>query len=141
MPIWVTILIAVLGSGGFFTFLQYLINRRDATRKQESEDIAFVRTAIEEARTYDMQMAEKLMDINSQLIKQESALHKSEVAHQSEIRTLFLLRADQIIQKGFITEAEFSEIETLYHEYHDIWGLNGFGTKKYEMVINLPITE
>lgn len=37
MPIWLTILVAVVGSGALFGFIQFMISRHDSKKKEEKE--------------------------------------------------------------------------------------------------------
>jgi hypothetical protein len=143
-------LLTVLLSGGFLTFLQFLINRHDAKHNKYAELKKMIVDGLQERdntgkERYEenSEAIEELRKIMKELAK-TTLEQKQVVTANSELlvglaqdRLAFL--TDRYIKRGVITLDELAILEEIYEPYHDKLGGNGRGKAGIEQCRRLPI--
>lgn len=87
-----------------------------------------------------------------QNLKIDRILEKLESIETKEIETLkssirLLIRQTfarlcyDCIKNGYVTMSDIDNVENLYQEYHNKFGMNGRGEELYKRVLDLPIKE
>lgn len=161
LPPWIKDLITLLISGGFFVFLQFLINRHDTrndrirqldnkidsgledrenTGKQRYEEH---KEAIEELRQAIIQLADSTKETQDMLMQ---SIERNQKTEENLADLVVGLGQDRIIhlcdtyqKRGAMTIKEQANLTAIYVPYHDKLGGNGYGKKGYEYCMALPV--
>ena len=149
------VLLTIIGSGAFFSFVQFLIQRKDKIKQEEKEDqikqlreelkvglndreqtgferysehkeaIAKINEAILKLTENDTQMKDYMKYVGDEIMG---------LAHD---KLVYL--TDKYQERGAITLKEKATLEAIYAPYHEGLGGNGDGKTGYEFAMKLPI--
>lgn len=151
----VQIIITVIGSGAFFSFLQFLITRKDKKKEDEKNDKfnklqqEFTDGLREREQTSIDRYNEHKEAINKleEAIKQLTENDTKMTQYMNSIgngvlglahdRLIFL--TDHYQRRGCITLKEKANLDAIYKPYHDDLGGNGDGKMGYEYCMQLPV--
>ena len=163
MPVWVTILVAVLGAGSLFSaifsFIQFNITRKD-NKKDELDSIQETVQKLLDYHRMDKhesleddhikiyeainENSEALENINARLgamsvdldgmhVKMDSFVE----AHKVELFNAFQALCGHLLHQGYMTMADIANLEKMHNTYLS-FGLNGAGEAMYKECMNLP---
>ena len=143
-------ILAILGSGAFIGFVQFLINRwdskHDRIQKLETEmhEGLDARERTGKAR-YD-EHKEAIQEMRDAMIKLAKTAEDQHSYSECMGQVLVGLTQDKIVhltkqytERGAITLEELAILEALYRPYHDGLGGNGRGKAGYEHCQKLPV--
>ena len=155
MPATLQIIITILGSGAFFSFVQFLIQRKDQQKQEEKDD------KIEELRKELIQGLEEREETGlSRYTEHQESIAKLNEAilllteNDTQMQEYMKYVGDEIMglahdklvyltdkyqERGAITLKEKATLEAIYSPYHEGLGGNGDGKTGYEYAMKLPI--
>jgi hypothetical protein len=144
------ILITILGSGAFFSFIQFLINRHDtredalkAIREEFSEGLQEREDKGKERYEEHQESIRKLNEAIAQLTQNDTEMQQymhyvgDELMGLAHDRLVHL--TDKYQQRGAITLKEKATLDAIYKPYHDGLNGNGDGQAGYEYAMTLPV--
>lgn len=155
MPVGLQVVLTIIGSGALFSFIQFLIQRKDNLKKEEKEDqINQLRVELKEglddrenrgAERYN-EHKEAIAKINEAILKltENDTQMKDymkyvgdEIMGLAHDKLVYL--TDKYQERGAITLKEKATLEAIYSPYHEGLGGNGDGKTGYEFAMQLPI--
>ena len=162
VPEWVKTIVTVVLSGGFLSFLQYMINRHDTRHDQikalekkledglkERDETGKGRydehkDAIEELRQAIIAMAEDSKE-TKRILTESIKENRDITANVAELvvglgQDKLIHLTDKYQRRGAITNKEKASLKAIYVPYHDKLGGNGYGKMGYEYCMDqLPV--
>lgn len=161
MNTFLQILITIIGSGAFFSFIQFLITRHDTRNDTHNKEIQELRKefteGLDEREERGLQRYEehresirKLNDAIYQLTQNDTKIEASQAEMQQYMYhvgdELMGLAHDRLVhltdkyqQRGAITIKEIATLKAIYKPYHDGLNGNGDGQAGYEFAMTLPV--
>ena len=155
MSVITQIVLTILGSGAFFSFVQFLIQRKDKEKEldrtnQIEELRAELRQGLDEREERELskynEHRESIIKLNEaifQLTENDTQMKEymkhvgDEVVGLAHDKLVYL--TDKYQERGAITLKEKATLEAIYTPYHDGLGGNGDGKTGYEFAMRLPI--
>ena len=134
----VPIILGVIASGGLWTFIQFLVNRRDEKKKQKadkSNEIAKTVTATQKALN-DLSKAVSTLQKSVDQNNKDMGLQSEALMAIAQDRIIFLAR--EFIKQGWIYEDDLNNLHRLADAYRDLHG-NGEVKILMDMVDKLPV--
>lgn len=151
----VQIVVTVIGSGAFFSFLQFLITRKDKKKEDEKNDKfnklqqEFTEGLKEREQTsinrYNehKEAIDKLEKAINQLTENDTKITKYMNSIGNGVMGLahdrLIALTDHYQKRGCITLKEKANLDAIYKPYHDGLGGNGDGKMGYEYCMQLPV--
>lgn len=97
----------------------------------------------------EQEQNERINEIYQMLTQLKVDLENLQISHLGDIKVTIklLLRREfnrmclECLKKGYCTLPELDNIETMYHEYHDKYKMDGKGDELYKRVLNLDIKD
>jgi hypothetical protein len=145
-----SVLMAILGYGGFFAFLQFLITKKFERKDKLVELQKEFQKGLEEReetgrKRYEehKESIEKLNEAIMQLVRNDNENNKymhyvgDELMGLAHDKLVYL--TDRFQRRGAITLKEKNTLQTIYEPYHDGLGGNGDGKTGYEYAMQLPV--
>lgn len=155
MPVGLQVVLTIIGSGALFSFIQFLIQRKDNLKKEEKEDqINQLRIELKDGlddrenrgtERYN-EHKEAIAKINEailQLTENDTQMKNymkyvgDEIMGLAHDKLVYL--TDKYQERGAITLKEKATLEAIYTPYHEGLGGNGDGKTGYEFAMQLPI--
>lgn len=144
------IILTVIGSGAFFSFIQFLITRKDnqndRLKKMRDEYISGLneRESIGKQRYDEHKKAIKQLQEAIMILTEDSQERKE--LEQFMSASLMAITHDKLVRlgktyqkRGAITLAEKNNLNLLYDPYHNGLGGNSDGETYYNYCMELPI--
>ena len=144
------IIIAVIGSSAFFTFIQFLIQRRDNKKNQIEEIKEEFHKGLDEREetgkaryTEHQESIAKLNEAIMKLTENDTQMKKymryvgDEIMGLAHDKLVYLTNKYQA--RGAITLKEKATLEAIYVPYHEGLGGNGDGEQGYLYAMQLPV--
>jgi hypothetical protein len=149
------VFLTIIGSGALFSFIQFLIQRKDILKKEEKEDqISQLRHELKEGLddrenrglqryTEHQEAIAKLNEAILQLTENDTQMKEymkyvgDEIVGLAHDKLVYL--TDKYQERGAITLKEKATLEAIYVPYHSGLGGNGDGKAGYEFAMQLPI--
>lgn len=151
----VQIVVTVIGSGAFFSFLQFLITRKDKKKEDEKNDKfnklqqEFTdglrereQTSIDRYNEHKEAIG-KLEKAINQLTENDTKITQYMNSIGNGVMGLahdrLIALTDHYQKRGCITLKEKANLDAIYKPYHDGLGGNGDGKMGYEYCMQLPV--
>ena len=125
------VIIAVISSGAFFTFIQYLITRHD--KKNDESDTRYME--LKERLENHEETIEKLNQILLENKKESDGIKQIliGIGHDK-----LVYMTDKIERRGAITLKEKATLNAIFKPYSSLGG-NGDGEAGYKYCVTLPV--
>ena len=125
------VIIAVISSGAFFTFIQYLITRHD--KKNDESDTRYME--LKERLENHEETIEKLNQILLENKKENDGIKQIliGIGHDK-----LVYMTDKIERRGAITLKEKATLNAIFKPYSSLGG-NGDGEARYKYCVTLPV--
>lgn len=125
------VIIAVISSGAFFTFIQYLITRHDKKNNESDNRYQELKEGLENHK-------ENIEKLNQILLenKEENEGIKQLLIGIGHDKLVFM--TDKIARRGSITLKEKATLDAVFKPYSTMGG-NGDGEAGYKYCITLPV--
>lgn len=125
------VIIAVISSGAFFTFIQYLITRHD--KKNDESDTRYME--LKERLENHEETIEKLNQILLENKKENDGIKQIliGIGHDK-----LVYMTDKIERRGAITLKEKATLNAIFKPYSSLGG-NGDGEAGYKYCVTLPV--
>ena len=149
-PVAIQILITIIGSGALFSFLQFLIQRRDNNNKELNELKKDIEEGLKTHRDWGLEhydihsmSIEKLNEAILQLTKNDTEMKEyiqyvgAEIMGLAHDKLVYL--TDHYQARGAITLKEKATLDAIYQPYHEGLHGNGDGKTGYEFCMTLPV--
>lgn len=143
-------LIGLIISGGLFSFIQFLINRKDSKNDKFKTFEDMISKGLDEREKVGLARYEehkenikKLNDAIVQLTENDTEICQymqyvgAELMGLAHDRLVYL--TDKIAKRNAITLKEKATLDAIYKPYHDGLGGNGDGQMGYEHCMNLSV--
>lgn len=143
-------LIGLIISGGLFSFIQFLINRKDSKNDKFKTFEDMINKGLDEREKVGLARYEehkenikKLNDAIVQLTENDTEICQymqyvgAELMGLAHDRLVYL--TDKIAKRNAITLKEKATLDAIYKPYHDGLGGNGDGQMGYEHCMNLSV--
>lgn len=125
------VIIAVISSGAFFTFIQYLITRHDKKNNESDNRYQELKEGLENHK-------ENIEKLNQILLenKKENEGIKQLLIGIGHDKLVFM--TDKIARRGSITLKEKATLDAVFKPYSTMGG-NGDGEAGYKYCVTLPV--
>lgn len=125
------VIIAVISSGAFFTFIQYLITRHD--KKDDESDTRY--KELKDGLEKHDEMIKKLNEILVETRKEDAGIKQLLIGIGHD-KLVFM--TDKIARRGAITLKERATLDAIFVPYSTLGG-NGDGEAGYKYCVTLPV--
>lgn len=122
----VTVVAAVLGSGGLFTLIQFLVNRHD----KKHDAVLELQKAMNELKATVEKLQESIDENNQEMQLQSETLQAT-----AQDRIIYLSK--KYIEQGYISIEDHATLSKIANAYFALKG-NGRAKEYYEEVNKLP---
>lgn len=150
MEIAVQILITILGSGALFSFIQFLLQRKDSREDRLKELEDSIKEGLERREEISTSRyethEEAIQELNKAIlqsiedgreIKKEIGILEDALRGLAHDRIIHL--TDRYQDRGAVTLKEKANLDAIYKPYHEGLKGNGDGQMGYEYVMKLPV--
>lgn len=140
----------VLGSGALFTFIQFLIQRKDNKNDRIKEIEEKVDNKFKERDEKNKETKEyyekSIEELRATMIKQADDAEDRKKLENCMAQSLMALSHDKLVRlgkfyqkRGAITLAEKNNIKLIFEPYHNGLGGNSDGEGYYDFCMHLPV--
>ena len=106
LPIWTTILLAIIGSSSLFSFVQFIINRKDTKQEKNLKILTKIDKAIEDSKVREEKQNKRLASIIKRIIETNKTINNIDTKIQG-IET----RLDGLETKVKQSDSKLKEVE------------------------------